>query len=45
MRRSDRELGMDRAITRRDFLSGMAMGAGRSYPQTACAINLKASQG
>ena len=24
----DRELGMDRAITRRDFLNGVAIGAG-----------------
>jgi len=25
---SDRELGMDRSITRRDFLDGVAVGAG-----------------
>jgi spermidine dehydrogenase len=28
MRKRDRELGMDRAITRRDFLNGIALGSG-----------------
>ena len=35
-RKEDRELGMDREISRRDFLNGVAIGAGASYGSAKC---------
>ncbi len=36
MKRQDRELGMDRDITRRDFLSGVSVAIGASILPAAC---------
>jgi hypothetical protein len=36
-KRRDRELGMDRPITRRDFLNGVAIGIGAAMDRHRCA--------